>query len=233
MNNNQGQTNLKPIVINGLFLLLGGLLGGLFTYLGTKASAEAQIVAAQEAAKAQITSAAINIYGPIFTTQTVEARLTERAPYIPPTPIPSSTSTEVTSIEQTPMEVWSDAIKTMNKFYSWINDAGNKDDLLKSWNLETSGPNGFQCREAAGCEFVRFRDIWWDLKVQYKLYDCGSNLVDVEVRTYHRDPLLASTPSAPFFVRYQLVSVSGELKINKGTGIEGPGADCELIVSVP
>ena len=65
-------TNLKPIIVNGLFLVIGGLLG----FFGTQANANAQVTAAQEAAKAQITSAAINVYGPIFTTQTAEAKIT-------------------------------------------------------------------------------------------------------------------------------------------------------------
>jgi len=139
--------------------------------------------------------------------------------------------TETTSPTSTPS--FSEAITVMNNFYSWINDAGNKDDLMRSWNLETSGINGFQCREAAGCDFKKFSDFWFDLKVQYKLYDCGSNLVDVEIRTYNRNPLLASTPTAPTYFRYQLVEVNSELKINKGIAIEGHGADCKLQVSVP
>ena len=221
--------NLWSAIIGVGGVIIGAALG----YFGTKASADAQIRVAQENANAQVTAVWIQVYGPIYTTQTVEARSTERAMLVTFTPIPTSTDTPIAALEGTPTESLTDAIIVMNNFYSWINNAGNKDDLLKSWNLETSGLNGFQCREAAGCEFARFRDIWWELKVQYKLYDCGSNLVDVEVRTYHRDPLLASTPNPPFFVRYELVNVNGELLINRGTGIEGPSADCELAVSVP
>lgn len=229
MKNNSEQNNLRPIIINGLFLLAGALLG----YLGTRTSADAQIRIAQENANVQLTNVWVQVYGPINAAQTVEARSTERATLVTFTPVSTSTDTPIAALDGTPTGSLSPAVDVMNNFYSWINNAGNKDDLLRSWNLETSGTNGFQCREAAGCEFTKFRDTWWDLKVQYNLYDCGSNVVDVEVRTYHRNPLLASTPNAPFFVRYELVNVSGELLINRGTGIEGPGADCDLAISVP
>jgi hypothetical protein len=133
----------------------------------------------------------------------------------------------------TPTLALSNAILTLNNFYSWINNAQNKDDLRKAWDLETSGPNGLQCREASGCQYSKFQDSWWLWKVQYKLYDCGSNLVDVELRYYKRDPSIATAPTAPIYVRYQLVEAAGELKIDKGQKIGSPGVDCTLVISVP
>jgi hypothetical protein len=143
----------------------------------------------------------------------------------------SSESNGVSIITPTP--ALSNAIIVVNNFYSWINNAQNKDDLRKAWDLETSGPNGLQCREASGCQYSKFQDSWWLWKVQYKLYDCSSNLVDVELRYFKRDPSITSTPIAPLYVRYQLVQVAGELKIDKGQKIGSPGADCTLAISVP
>lgn len=127
----------------------------------------------------------------------------------------------------------SNAVVVVSNFYSWVNNAQNKDDFRKAWELETSGPNGLQCREASACQYSKFQDSWWLWKVQYKLYDCGSNVVDAELRYYRRDPGIASASITPIYVRYQLVEVAGELKIDKGQEIGHPGADCILAISVP
>jgi hypothetical protein len=203
---------LKVAIVGGFCLIVGAVIG----VWGTK-------TAAQKAADAQVTAAWI----PIHATETAEARLTQIA--LSATPYPTSTETPVF----TPTPAYSDAINVMNNFFSWINNAGNKDDLKRSWDLETSGINGLQCREAAGCSFSSFQDWWWKWKVQYKLYDCGSNVVNVEVRYFLRDVLLASTPLAPEYCRYQLVDDHGQLKLNRGDNIEGPGADCSLTITVP
>jgi len=166
-------------------------------------------------------------YGPIYATETAESRLTQFA--LSATPNPESTSTPILS----PTPQYSDAIVVIENFYGWINESGNMADLIRSWNLETSGENGFQCKEAAGCSFSQFQDDWWKWKVLYKLYDCGSNIVDAKLQTYSRDPILATTPGSPFYIRYQLADVAGQLKINGGVPIEGPGADCPLIISSP
>lgn len=147
------------------------------------------------------------------------------------TPTPSPTPTLPPTPTQTP--AYSDAIIVMNNFFSWINDAGNKEDLRRSWDLETSGAYGLQCREAAGCEFSNFQDWWWQWNVQYKLYDCGFNIVDAELSYYSRDPLLATTPSTPIFMRHQLIDDHGQLKLNRVDYIEGSGADCHLTITAP
>jgi hypothetical protein len=101
MSNNQSPSSLKPIIINGLLLLLGGTIGGIFGYFSALASADAQIRAAQESAKAQITAAAINIFGPISTTQTAEAKITPLASN------PSTNATDDLLLETIPQEVFS------------------------------------------------------------------------------------------------------------------------------
>ena len=127
----------------------------------------------------------------------------------------------------------SNAVNVVNNFYSWINIAQNKEDFRKAWDLETSGPNGLQCREASHCLYSNFQDSWWLLKVEYKLYDCGSNLVDAEIRYYRRDPEITTALTDPIYVRYQLVEVARELKIDSGHLLGAPGADCQLEISVP
>jgi hypothetical protein len=232
-------------IIGALGLLLGTILGNYLSYKGAEKNANAQITAAwedaqaqiesaQEAAQAQIKSAQevakaqiTSVWAPIRATETAEFRLTQiilsSTPYLTSTSIPVST----------PTPKYSDAIVVINNFYSWINDAGNKADLSRSWNLETTGIYGYQCKEAAGCEFPNFQDFWWKWKTYYKLYDCGSNIVDVELQYYSRNPILATTPESIFYIRYQLIDVNGPLKINGAAIIEGPGADCPLIISTP
>lgn len=143
----------------------------------------------------------------------------------------ASESNGVSTIDPTP--TLSNAIVAVNNFYRWVNDAQTRDDLKKAWDLETSGPAGLQCREASACQYSNFQDSWWVWKVQYKLYDCGSNQVDAELRYYKRDTSIATAPTDPIYVRYQLVEAEGELKIDKGQKIGAPGADCILEISVP
>jgi hypothetical protein len=97
MSNSQPSSALSPIVVNGLFLLFGAILG----YLGTRVNANAQIVAAQESAKAQVTAAAINIFGPISATQTAEAKITSI------TPVVTSNAYPDLLIETIPQEIFS------------------------------------------------------------------------------------------------------------------------------
>jgi hypothetical protein len=101
MRNGQNQSSLKPIIINGLFLLVGGFIGGAFGYFSALASADAQIRSAQESAKAQITAAAISIFGPISTTQTAEARIT------PSVSVTSANATDILLLESIPQEMFS------------------------------------------------------------------------------------------------------------------------------
>ena len=216
-----------PNLWSAIIGVIGLIIGAVFGYFGNKVSADAQIRVAQENANAQITAVWIQVYGPIYTTQTAEVKAVGRALSI--TPADNATVTP----EETPTKSFSNAILVMNNFYDWINNARNRDDLLKSWNLETSGPNGLQCNEVSGCDFSKFSDFWLQWNVQYKLYDCGSNIVDTEQSYYDKDPKLATTPTTPAFVRYQLVEDQGELKLNRGTIIEAPGADCKLEISVP
>jgi len=180
-----------------------------------------------------------------FYTSSPTSKENQRTP-IPPeflTPINSSiVSTEISTatptyiststIDLTPTATYSEAIVTMSNFYSWINNAKTPKDLINSWNLETSGPNGFQCREPSACDFKSFSDWWWSWKAQYNLYDCGSNIVEVELNLYRRDPT-QGTKLHPSDLRYELVDVGGELKIDRGQDDSNiPDYGCELEISI-
>ena len=127
-----------------------------------------------------------------------------------------------------PVNLLSPEIQALDQYYKYINNAGRSDDLSKAWDLLT---RKFQCSSSQDCKFVHYTEWWWPRKVQYKLYDCDSTAVDTELRYYGRDQI-AATPTAPVYVRYWLVKDHGQLKINSGTIIESPGADCKLVVSV-
>jgi hypothetical protein len=171
---------------------------------------------------------------PIVATQTAEAKSMEKAALVSPSATLASSFTDTpTIVESTPTESFSNAIIVVNNYYDWINTATNTDDFLRSWHLETEGTNGMQCKETTGCDYSKFANFWWAWKTKYELYDCGSNIVHADVRYYLRDPLLVATPTAPYHIRFQLLEVNGDLKIDETMPIEGPGADCKLVISVP
>ncbi len=77
-----------------------------------------------------------------------------------------------------------------------------------------------------------YKNYWWKLQVQYKLYDCGSNVVSAELLFYSR----GSTPNSskkPEYVTYELIDENGQLKLNSGTPVPGISSYCELAVSFP
>jgi hypothetical protein len=232
----EGKNILTTSLISAFALIIGGIIGNYIGYKGAEKNANAQITAAwegaqgqirsaQEAAEAQITSAWI----PARATETAEVRLTKVA--LSATPNPESTKTSINS----PTLPYSDAIIVMTNFYNWINNAGNSDDLIKSWNLETTGENGFQQREWAAGKLSNFQYFWWQWKVQYKLFDCGSNVVIAEIVYYSRNTKITPTPSESTKIfKFQLVvDDDRQLKIDSSTSIEGPGVECILSISNP
>ena len=85
MNNkpDQSKSSLWPAIIGVVGVIIGAALG----YFGTRTNANAQIrvsqenanaqaTAAREDASAQMTNVAVSVYGPIFATQTAEAKIT-------------------------------------------------------------------------------------------------------------------------------------------------------------
>ena len=69
MGDRNDQLNIGSVIVGVIGVVIGGALG----YFGARVNADAQIRAPQENANAQVTAAAINVYGPISITQTVEA----------------------------------------------------------------------------------------------------------------------------------------------------------------
>ena len=176
---------------------------------------------------------------PIEATQTAEALHTLVAmtqqyslEIITSTPsyLPTDTPTVTFTFSPSATPEYSSAIKTMDNFFSLINNAQSKADLIYSWSLETSE---FQCAEAAKCNLSKFQDFWMQFKVNYKLYDCGYNIVDTEQTYYPRDPLSTSGPRPSFSARYVLKEIGGQLKINNTEITLAPNPLCELRVAVP
>lgn len=211
------------------------------------------LIAAIIGACATIIAALIAVYGairqaslPIEATETAEAlhtsiAMTAQTSFyatgtFPPPSIPTSPLVVTPVIAETftplplPLPSYSAAVISVNNFFSLINNAQTADDLLGAWNLES---NSFQCLEAAGCDPVKFQNFWINWKVQYRLYDCGANIVDTAQIYYPKNPLSGSSPTDWFFRRYQLIEEGGQLKINEGSKIESPDTYCPLVISVP
>lgn len=79
------KNNRIPIIVwTAVIGALGVIVGAAFGYLGAKQNAETQVQIAQENAVAQMTNVAVSVYGPIFATQTAEAKMTPAHPQSAP-----------------------------------------------------------------------------------------------------------------------------------------------------
>lgn len=161
-----------------------------------------------------------------FIFRTPSATPTKAIVLPPTTPLPTI---DTGSIPE-PKTSLSPAVQAMDQYYRYINNAGVSDDLSRAWELLTKK---LQCNSSDNCNFVHYRDWWWELKVEYKLYDCGSNTVDTELKYYSRNASGASSSAQSAYVRYVLINESGQLKINSGEIITGISAYCELTVYSP
>ena len=158
-------------------------------------------------------------------------------PTVPPlAPADSATPTASPTPTPTPTPTLtlSNAVLTLNEFYSSINNATTPDELVRSWNLETSGPDGgFQCREPSACKFSYFRDWWWNWIVKYKLYDCGGNAADVEEWLYYRNKPTSGSSTNPTYLRQEVVADQGQWKIDRGSVLKAPEFACSLVITSP
>jgi hypothetical protein len=147
-----------------------------------------------------------------------------------PTPTSSPTSTAPPLFTNTPAKTLSPAVQTMVRYYTYINEARISEDLSRAWDLLTTK---LQCNPADNCSFAHYRDWWWQLQVQYRLYDCGSNTVDARL-LYHARGAEAPSPSAqPNYIRYVLIDDEGTLRINSAEIVTGISAYCEWAASFP
>jgi hypothetical protein len=86
--------NLSPVIIGLIGVVIAALLGALGGSIAANKSADAQIKSAQEAARAEITSAWINVIVPVQATQTAEAKITPT----PSSPASMATPTNTTTL---------------------------------------------------------------------------------------------------------------------------------------
>lgn len=188
----QESTNLKPIIVNGLFLVIGALLG----FFGTQANANAQVAAAQEAAKAQITSAAINVYGPIFTTQTAEAKLT------PALTIAAPNKGDTLAIEDIPQNVFVFAGNNSpdggSGLFSLVYDDKQAANYQMSYSLPEDKygyagmvfqfPKGYNLSAYKAIEFtIVFKDPGDQIDLFFK--DIGNNNNSIRIASNTRDEM--------------------------------------------
>lgn len=104
-------------------------------------------------------------------------------------------------------------VEVVDNFYKKINEAQTETEILAAYNMFT---NEAMCNPkiAANCDTTKFQNKWWQVKVTYKLYDCGDNVVIAEEIRYSRDPSAPSTPDAPKFSRFKLVQTEEGLLID-------------------
>jgi len=142
----------------------------------------------------------------------------------------TSTNKPVSTVTSTltPYPTPSPHILMMDQYYKHINNAGNSDELKKAWDLLTAK---LQCHLYEDCKFVHYKEWWWKWKVQYKLYDCGSLIIQTELRYYRRDSGTNATLTAPAYVKYWLVDDRGQLKIDSGLVTNKPDAECSQTAS--
>ncbi|WKZ34958.1 MAG: carboxypeptidase-like regulatory domain-containing protein [Anaerolineales bacterium] len=123
----------------------------------------------------------------------------------------------------------SPAIQVMDQYYQYINNAAIDNDLSRAWGLMT---RKLQCNPSDQCNFETYKNYWWDLQVHYKLYDCGSNIIDAELNYFLRglQPLEDITP---VYFQYTLTEEVGQLKLYSAENIDGISAYCPLAVTYP
>jgi hypothetical protein len=117
----------------------------------------------------------------------------------------------------------------VDKFYTTINEAQKEEDLYAAYMLLTieamCNPYLF-----ATCEPTVFQAKWWKLKVTYKLYDCGENVVIAEETRYPRSGALPGTPSAPKLSRFTLAQTDDGFLIMDASFAPAIAEGCVLAV---
>jgi len=149
--------------------------------------------------------------------------ISEESPATERAAVPPSAAAEAAT-----EETLSPAVQVMDQYYNYINAANISEDLSRAWDLLT---NKLQC-SSNDCKFDDFTSFWMKNQVHYKLYDCGSNMVDTELTFYKRGSQPTGSKS-PVYLRYTLTEENGQLKLDSGEGREGISALCPLAVSYP
>jgi hypothetical protein len=118
----------------------------------------------------------------------------------------------------------SQAVMTVDMYYTFINIAGTLEDYLPSWNMLSQT---VQCSPADRCDIQNFYERWSQVQVYYRLYDCGPTLVTAEEFLYPRGSTPADLPTDSKFWAYELVDNNGILKINDARP-KKPADGCSL-----
>jgi hypothetical protein len=144
-----------------------------------------------------------------------------------PTEVVSSpTQTIISAPTETAL---SPAIQVVDQYYKYINNAAIDDDLSRAWDLLT---RKLQCNPSDQCNFETYKNYWWGLQVHYKLYDCGSNIIDAELNHFLRglQPLEDITP---VYLQIILTEEVGQLKLYSAENVDGISAYCPQAVTYP
>lgn len=128
-----------------------------------------------------------------------------------------------------PLKSTSTFVETVDAFYRKINEAQSKEDLLLAFNLLTTMAMGNPKIVPLG-DVSKFQDKWWELKVSYKLYDCGENVVFAEETLYPRSDSSPVTPTAPHFMRFDLMQSEEGTLIDNITRADAPREGCVLVL---
>ena len=129
-----------------------------------------------------------------------------------------------TPVQQTDGDL-SLSVQKLDVFYTGINEAQSKDEFYAPWDMLTSRT---QCFPRYACDISYFQDWWWQWKVAYKLYDCGSNRVIAEELRYPRTGSAAAEEIKPQFWRYEMVVSDERWMINEIKFSQPPGSECPL-----
>jgi hypothetical protein len=147
----------------------------------------------------------------------------------------------VTSCAPTPVPVYlptlaptlvgfiSASVETVDTFYKNINGAQSEADVLLAFNLLTTQAMGNPKIVPLG-DVSKFQDKWWKLRVSYKLYDCGANVVFAEEIFYPRSDSSPVTPTLPHFLRFDLMQSEEGILISNITLADAPGEGCVLVL---
>ena len=128
-----------------------------------------------------------------------------------------------------PIGTTSAFVETVDTFYRRINEAQSEVDVLLAFNLLTTMAMG-NPKIVPLADVSKFQDKWWELKVSYKLYDCGEDVVFAEETLYPRSDSSPVTSTPPHFMRFDLVQSEEGILISNITRADAPRESCVLVL---
>lgn len=116
-------------------------------------------------------------------------------------------------------------VEIVDAFYRKINEAQSEADVLLAFNLLTTQAMG-NPKIVPLSDASKFQEKWWKVKVSYKLYDCGANVVFAEETLYPRSESSPVTPAPPHFLRFDLMQNEEGILISNITRADAPREGC-------